>query len=113
MLPTNKVDYRNALNIWVKMMNQGAIVDNKPKAILTAVGYGIYCFCDASAQKLLRKALKAKTFCLKNESDSRNKDRTVEATLFTIAQVRPTERVRHEVDLLLRLVLAARRTVRQ
>jgi len=97
---TEKVQYRETLRMWIKMMNQFAIVDTRARAIVQGGGYVIYRYCDRTAQELITKAITTGSVKLEGENTDPEREQLVEHIISTIAKDSPTERVRREVDML-------------
>ena len=97
---TPKSKYRDALRRWMKMIATFAEADNKAKDMLCGAGHIIYMACDSVAQDMLRKAELLGNVCLEGHENDPKRVKLVEEVLSVIAKESPSEKVRHEVELL-------------
>lgn len=97
---TNKVDYRDILVRWVRMINNCAIVDTKHRAILASIGHNIYLACDKIARELLKQAEKTGRLNMDGDESDPTRVNLVTAILDIVAKDTPNEAVMREVDLL-------------
>lgn len=106
---TNKVKYRDSVEIWTTMLRVMAASDPKANARLRSVGLMLYLAADDDAKETIKQAETEGQFVLKGSDEDPDRTELVEALLTLIATETPTEKVQREVEMLNEIQTCKRR----